>query len=215
MIRMYTNDGVWYLRDVLPMILGLSVLSATVSAPAQTTGPEEGTLRINLTDTSGLKVSSGSLSIKSGEGKVVYSATADGPVVQLPYGRYSVEFENPWSPRVSRDVVIDKPESFIELASTFVPEGGNTPVSISIKVDPAGSCTGEGSLWAKLVGVYSLDEMERRVVVPGGYALFEPVAAGSYVLIVVDGSKVRATLPIETTRPLVTAAVRLSACDSK
>jgi hypothetical protein len=111
--------------------------------------------------------------------------------------------------------VIDKPESFIELASAFVPEGGNPPASISIKVDPATSCTADGSLWAKLVGVYSLDEMERRIVVPGGYALFEPVAAGSYVLIVVDGLRVRAALPIETTRPLVTATVKLSTCDSK
>jgi hypothetical protein len=201
---------------LLKSVLGLSVLGATTTAFTQTAEPEKGTLTVNLTDTRGLKVSPGNLSIKSTQGKVVYSATADGQViVHLAYGRYSVEFENAWSPRVSRDVVIDKPDSFVELASTFVPEGGNLPASISIKVDPATSCTADGSLWAKLVGVYSRDEMERRIVVPGGYALFEPVAGGSYVLIVVDGPKVRATLPIETTRQLASATIRLSGCDSK
>ena len=180
------------------------------------TGDEQGALTINLTDTNGLKVSPGSLAIKSSQGKVVFSTTTEGPVlVHLPYGRYSVQFDNAWSPRVSRDVVIDKPDSFVELASTFVPEGGNPPISISIKVDPAVSCTTDGSLWAKLVGVYSQDEMERRVVVPGGYALFEPLKSGSYVLIIVDGAKVRAALPIETTRLLTRVTASLSACQAK
>jgi hypothetical protein len=176
---------------------------------------EQGALTINLTDRSGLKVSRGSLSIKSSEGRIVYTAAAEGQVVvHLPHGRYTVEFENEWSPVVRRDVVIDKQDCFVELASTFVPEGGNQAGSISIKVDPSTSCTVNGSLWAKLVGVYSQDAMERRIS-PVGYALFEPVEGGSYVVIVIDGSKVRATVPIITTRPITTATLTLSPCESK
>lgn len=204
------------MKQALPIVIALSVLSGTGAVRAQTAGSERGALTISLNDTSGLKVAPGSLTIKSGQGTVVYSATTEGPVVvHLPYGRYSVEFENAWSPLVSRQVVIDKPDSFVELAPTFVPEGGGLRVSISIKVDPATSCTAGGMLWAKLVGVHSQEEMERRIVLPGGYALFEPLGIGSYVLIVVDGSKVRATVPIETTGKLTTAAVKLSGCDSK
>jgi hypothetical protein len=199
--------------DALLKLFGISVAGVIAVALAQTTGPEQGALTINLNDTSGLRVAPGTLSIKSGQGVTIYSKMTEGPVfLHLPYGRYSVQFENQWSARVSREIVIDKADSFVELASTFVPEGGTLPISISIKVDPAASCTPNGLLWAKLVGVHSRDELERRIVLPGGYALFEPVTIGSYVLIVVDGSKVRATLPIETTRQLTTATVKLSAC---
>jgi hypothetical protein len=192
----------------------LIVMSAAVSVCGQSEN-QQGVLTINLTDTRGLQVSRGSLSIKSSQGKVVYATAAEGQaIVHLPYGRYSVEFKNEWSPPARRDVVIDKPECFLELASTFVPEGGNKPGSISIKVDPATSCTADGSLWTKLVGVYSQDVLERRIG-PGGYALFEPVEGGSYVVIVVDGSKVRAALPVATTRQITTATIALSGCESK
>ncbi len=204
------------MRAIRLCFAGVLMLVGVPSAASAQTANEQGALTINLTDTRGLKVASGTLTIKSKQGKVIYSATTEGPaLVQLPYGRYSVEFENAWSPHVSREVVIDKPESFIELASTFVPEGGNPLVSISIKVDPVTSCTADGSLWAKLVGVYSLDEMEQRVTVPGGYALFEPVRGGSYVLMIVDGTKLRAILPVETTRQLMAVTARLSPCGAK
>src|SRR5690242_17014175 len=105
------------------MTLALSALSQLAVVAAQAAGPLQGTLTISLNDTSGLKVAPGSLSIKSSQGAVVYSAMTDGPtVVHIPYGRYSVEFENTWSPRVSRQIVIDRPDSFVELAPTFVPE---------------------------------------------------------------------------------------------
>jgi hypothetical protein len=192
------------------MLIGL-----TATALGQT-GDEQGALTINFTSTNGLKMPRGRLSIKSNQGKVVYEAPAEGQaIVHLPYGRYSVAFEADWFEPVRRVVVVDKPDNFVQLGAVFdAPETGPLHVSISVKVEPATSCTADGSLWAKLVGVYSQEEMERRVVVPGGYALFEPVVSGSYVLIVVDGAKVRATLPIETTRLLTTATVSLSACQA-
>lgn len=189
-------------------------MTAAVGAIGQTEY-KQGTLTVNLTDTRGLKMPPGTLSIKSSEGKVVFAAAAEGQAIaHLPYDRYTVEFESAWSSMVRREVVIDKPDCFLELASTFVPEGGNMPGSISIKIDQTRSCTADGFLWAKLVAVYSQDAMERRIS-PGGYALFEPVEAGSYVVIVVDGAKIRATLPLVTTREITTATLTLSACEPK
>lgn len=194
-------------RSPVLLVLLVTTTAATVLAQA---AHQEGAVTISLTYINGQKAS-GRLSIKSSENRVVYSGEAEGRVtIHLPFGIYHLEFESAWSPRVSRDMVVDKLDSFIELASTFVPEGGSQPAAISVKVDPAKSCTPDGALWAKLVGVYSTDTMERAIS-PGGYALFEPVE-GSYVLIVIDGPRVRATLPVETTRQITTVTVGLPPC---
>jgi hypothetical protein len=196
------------------LLVYTAIAAATILG--QETKTERGTLTIKLTDTFGSKVSRGILSIKSSGGGVAYSAEAQGQVaVQLPYGRYTVEFGTNWYQPSRRDVVIDSPDSFAELAAIFVvPEENYAPGSISIKIDPAKSCSAEGSLWAKLIGVYTQDIMERHVS-SGGYALFEPVDRGAYIVIVVDGSNVRATSPIMTKGQITTASIALAACESR
>jgi hypothetical protein len=204
----------------LTTLLSTRLLFAGAVAVATILGQEtktgEAALTVNLIDTFGSKVSRGTLSIKSSEGGVVYSAEAqDQVVVHLPYGRYTMEFRANWYQTARREVLIDSPESFTVLAAIFVaPEENYTPGSISIKVDPAKTCGAEGSLWAKLVGVYTRDVLERHIS-PGGYALFEPVDRGVYVAIIVDGSKVRGTLPITTKGRITTATLNLSPCQSQ
>lgn len=196
-------------------VVGLIVLSWARVAPGQLSVTGQGVLALNFTDTRGLKITSGVLSIASSEGKLVYrSEVGSRAVVRLPYGRYEVTFDAESFRSAHRDVVIDKPECFVVMASAFVPEGKGPSGSISIKVEPAISCVGEGPLWAKLVGIFA-DVTEQREISTAGFALFDPVDAGAYVVIVVDGSRVRATLPISTTRMVTTATLDLSPCLSK
>jgi hypothetical protein len=198
------------------VLFALIILRATTAtAFAQNALNLQGTLTINLTDTRGLKLPRGKLSIKSNEGSIVYAAEVGGQaVIRLPYGRYTITFEADWFRPARRDVVVDGPECFVELAATFVPEGGSAPGSISIKVDPATSCASEGSLWAKLIGVYSQEVAERHVG-SAGFALFEPVESGTYVVIVVDGQKIRAAFPVAMTIPNTVATIVLSPCGPK
>lgn len=187
-----------------------------VSLAGRTAGQAEtetGTLTVNLSDTQGKGIPGGRLIITSSQGRTVYSENVIGSLtVRLPYGHYSVKFNSDWYTVVTGDVAIDKPQCFLELASTFVPEGGNTPKSVSIKVSPTASCTGDGVLWAKLVGVYSPKVMERSVG-NGGYALFEPLEEGVYVVIIVDGANVRATLPLATKGLVTVVNIKLSPCE--
>lgn len=178
----------------------------------------QGTLTIDLSSSRGLKLPRGRVSIRSSQGSSVFTAAAEGQVVvHLPYGRYTVEFDTNWFEPARRDVVIDKPDSFMELAARFVPEGGRAPGSISVRIEPATSCSAEGFLWAKLVGVHTQDAMERRITLGGsaGYALFEPVDDGTYILMVVDGARVRAMSSIITDHQLTTATLSLSPCESR
>lgn len=196
-------------------VIVLFIVGSSAIASGQDAAKDQSTLTINLTDSRGLKLPQGALSIRSSNGRTVYAAEAkDQAVVRLPYGRYSITFEANWYRPAHRDVVIDKPECFVELAAIFVPEEGNTPSSISIQVDPATSCTSGGSLWAKLVSVYSPDTMERRIGV-AGFALFEPVEAGVYAVIVVDGSKVRNVSPVVTVSQVTKTTLKLSPCESE
>jgi hypothetical protein len=196
-------------------LLILSVLTTIGAAEVLGQGEQQGTLTINLTNTRGVNLLQGKLSVKSSNNRLVYEGEATGQVtVRLPYGRYVVTYEDRVFSSVEREVLIDKSDSFVELAAAFVPEGGTHPSSISIKVVPETSCLSDGFLWVKLVGVFSQDTAERRVS-SRGYALFEPVEDGAYVIVVVDGTNVRATLPVVTTRQLVTATITLAPCTTK
>ena len=193
------------------------VSAALIAVPilCQRGKAEEGTLTVSIMDSFGSKVGRGMLSIESSGGAVVYSREVQSQaVVRLPYGRYRIEFTANWYQPARRDIVIDSAESFAALAAVFVAQEENyTPGSISIKVDPAKSCTAEGYLWAKLVGIYTQEAVERHIS-SRGYALFEPVDRGSYLAIIVDGSKVRATLPIVTKGQITVSTLSLPPCQS-
>jgi hypothetical protein len=196
------------------------VSAAIITAPVrcQEAKADEGTLTVDITDTFGSRVPSGMLSVRSTGGEVVYTAEVQSQaVVHLAYGRYTIEFRSNWYQPARRDVVINSAESFAELGAVFVAQEENyTPGSISIKVDPAKSCSAKGgaSLWAKLVGVYTRYAEERHIS-PRGHALFEPVDRGKYLVIVIDGSRVRAALPVVTKGQVTVANVSLPPCESE
>jgi hypothetical protein len=144
----------WQLTTISsPGLLLLGVFIAVATILGQETKADQGTLTSNLTDTFGSKVSRGILSIKSSDGGLVYSREAqDQAVVHLPYGRYTIAFQTNWDKSSRRDVVIDSPDSFADLAViSLLPEENYTASSISIKIEPVKSCAADGHLWAKLI----------------------------------------------------------------
>lgn len=187
-------------------------------ADAQTGQIPVAVLTVALRDSLGLQMPGGKLLIRNGEGKSIFSEVAqDTATVRLPYGRYTVSFETPFFQRVVREIDISRPEPFLVLGAEmdrFVLDGKNDPVAVSVSVTPSSSCRPDGLVWAKIIGVFSTNSFEQRIKPAGsvGVALFEPMEVGTYLIVVIDGSIVRATTFIETKKPLTVVSLSLSPC---
>ena len=190
----------------------LIAVAFVMSAPCPSL---EGKLTIQLVSTYGRKLSGGNLSIHSETGTLVFStAIQSQTIVKVPYGGYVVTFKSEFLKSVSRRVQVDRPDVFVVLATNMaeiVLDGRNEPVSVSIRAVPPSSCIPGGFLWAKLIGVYS-DYATERPLGSAGYALFEPLEVGTYIIIVIDGREIRALQPVETRGPITVVNLALSAC---
>jgi hypothetical protein len=189
---------------------------------AQPAVQREGTLTICLVNPFGKRLPPGRLSVTSG-GLSRYSADVDGvATVKLPYGTYTVTFEASWIEPARRVVEVDSAARFVVLTSQMEeleappksdPLGvPRDTISVSLRARPERSCKDGGILWAKLVGAFTDQVLERRVD-SYGYALFEPLVAGTYVLMVLDGDRVRTLQTVTTTRRLTVLQVPLSGCE--
>jgi hypothetical protein len=116
---------------------------------------------------------------------------------------------------VSRELTIDQPEALFVLSepfNNFVSDlTSPQPFAISIKVQPVKPCAPGGSLWAKLVGVYSTYSSERKIG-PNGFALFDAIDDGQYLLMIVDGTQIRATQLVKTDRKVTTVSITPQDC---
>jgi hypothetical protein len=200
-----------------PVVVGAVLLTLIVAGSyGQTVEEKKGTLIVNLMDNLGERLPAGRLSIVSSQGSTAYSSeVARSASVPLPYGRYTVSFETGFFQPVRREVVIDQPECFIILAAhmdRIVLDTPHDPVKVSLRVIPSASCSSDGFLWAKLVGVFSEYAAERRFL-SAGFALFEPVEVGTYLVMVLDGRNVRATKVFKTDRRVTVVELPLSPCE--
>jgi hypothetical protein len=177
----------------------------------------EGTLNIRIVSSLGATVRVGRLSIYA-NGTRAYSADVAGETtVRLPYGQYSVDFSSiAWKP-VHRQVKVDKPEVLVILGTTreefpgFLPEMRMEPLIISLRVSPAIACSQGLALWAKLVGVFS-DYSAEREIGPLGFTKFDPVDDGTYVVMIVDGERVRSVQSVTTTAKVSVVNLALPEC---
>ncbi|HUA20647.1 MAG TPA: hypothetical protein VMB25_17990, partial [Bryobacteraceae bacterium] len=174
--------------------------------------PENSALTIRLTSPLGGTLPSGNLTI-SRQGRSVLATTAkDEYVAHLPYGRYTIRFTAKFLRPVQREVEVNRPEQFLILAADpedFVLDLPMKPVGLSIRVTGR-PCSGR-RLWAKLVGVYT-DYSSERLMSPLGFALFDSITPGAYILAIIDGDRVRATQSVATRGPLTTVGVSLVDC---
>jgi hypothetical protein len=182
---------------------------------AQDAAGDSGTLTAHILSLSGGPLPAGRLSVEDKTGKLLYAARVQGDTtLSLPFGDYVVTFESEFIKQVRRIVKVDKKDTFVVIATDMddiVLDIPHDPVGVTIAVRPPPPCQPGNYLWARLVSVFSGWSMERKIT-PEGYALFEPVESGVYVVIVVEGKTVRSTQPILTNGPLTSVKVNLDKC---
>jgi len=178
---------------------------------------KKGTLTVILTTSFGGMALPGQLSITASSGVPVYSKGASGKAtLDLPYGEYTVSFQGDFVKKVARSVLIDRPQCLLVLAadmvSITVDSQPHKPTAITVRVSPTDACRKGDMVWAKLVGVFRNYESERPLSM--GMTLFEPVEHGEYVLIVIDGGRVRAMRSIATSGPITATTLTLDNCQA-
>jgi hypothetical protein len=171
-------------------------------------------LTILVASNVGGPVRTGSLSVTR-NGRQVYSAEIkSGAMVRLPYGDYTVDFKAfGWKP-VHKQIKVEKPEGLIVLGAIGedLMEIRDVPVAITLKVSPSTSCSADSEMWAKLVGVFS-DYSTQEKVGPYGITLFDSIDAGTYVVMIVDGKRVRAVQAVTTKSRVTVVPLTLLECN--
>jgi hypothetical protein len=188
------------------------VFSEKTLGQNQTT--DHGRLSIKLLDYSGREVSA-TLSIASADTRVIFQQNVKGgATTDVPYGSYLISLSDDFLLPAKREVNVDHPETFVTLVTRineFNDLGLGAPTSVSIRLQPAKSCSADGYIWVKMVGVYADFSAERKVS-PGGFALFEPIYYGQYLLLVLDGGRVRTTQILDPKGKVTTIDIRLPDC---
>lgn len=186
-----------------------------VSSFGQTEPPKSSSVTFEFVSNRGGAPLSGRFVIDSSNGRVYDAKVTQEVTVRLPYGKYLVLYEDSIYSPVSREVRVDQPEAFFVLSeplNNFVSdEADGKPSAISVRVQPIQTCSPGGALWAKLVGVYSAYSAERKIG-PNGFALFDAIDDGQYLLMIVDGAEVRATQLVKTDRKITTVSVTPQEC---
>lgn len=175
----------------------------------------EGHLSVRLSDPNGFDLPAGVFTVRTESGDVVYHASAHRAVeLDLPYGRYEIAFDSDFTIPASRAVVIDQRTRFVTLAAAFDVHNlhlTDDQVAISVRVGAAKTCTGGSRIWVKLAGLFTTYMAEQQMSA-GGYALFERVPVGTYIVVVVDGQSARAFKSVRTSGPVTTITMPLSPC---
>jgi hypothetical protein len=175
----------------------------------------EGTLELRFVTVFGDAVSPGRITIRKADGSPVITAVSSqqlGPQ-KLPYGSYEITFESrDWTTKKTI-VKIDRAKVLVTLAieMNVSLDFGEIDLAVSVRIQPPASCTQDGVIYAKLVGAFSDFVMETKLS-SRGLGLLEPIPPGKYALIVTDGPKVRAAVPVEMTGPVTVVDVQLKVC---
>lgn len=183
---------------------------------AQSSNEEVGALTVQMKTLLGGKLPPSHVRIRSKSGELISSVEATNEIkIVLPYGAYVVTVEGTFLETASREVVVNRPNCFLVLATDmarFVLDTEMKPVAVSVQAIPHESCDAHERLWAKLVGVYG-DYSAEEPIGLHGFALFEPLQVGIYVLMIAEGGRVRAVMPVTTKGPVTTVKAQLSPCE--
>jgi len=206
-----------------PLYLGLLIcfLIGNGQIRGQTDAGGTAEVTVLLRDYYGHSLPRGKITVRTSVGALVYSEEAQDAIrVRLPYGHYKLFFEGMLYEPASREFTVREPEQLVVLAAhpeRFILDAPNEPISITVKVYPVGGCSISGAIWLRLVGTFSDYAAERFVKPSGeiGVALFESVQAGSYVLMIVEGEKVRAVQAIDAKKMLTDVDIHLAGCGGK
>ena len=157
----------------------------------------------------------GRLIVDSDNGRS-YDATVTREItIRLPYGDHRVSFIPDGFRETNRLIAVDQPEHFYVIplsvgdAIPLIDNAGPTkPILLRAQIAPLKTCNGGEFLWAKLIGVYT-DYSEIQRIRPDGSVTFQGESPDLYMLLILDGSEVRAS------RVLLggTTQIKLSDCE--
>ena len=206
----------------LTIRITILLYAAVALGQAQSSREESGTLVVELKTLLGGKLAWSTVVIRSESGDLVSSFNRndgsdalDEVKTVLPYGTYTVTVKGTFLVTASRKVVVDQPNCFVVLATDMgreVLDFRIDRVAVSIATTPAEPCDPKERLWAKLIAVYG-DYSAERLVGPHGFALFEPVELGKYILVIAEGDRVRGLTPVTTKGTVTRIKVQLSPCE--
>jgi hypothetical protein len=185
----------------------------TRPAPSEVFQPDSvATLTVRAVSLNGLPLPVGNLRVTGGKGNVVFDGRIAGEVsFKLPYGTYNFSLTGDFIRPTERRVPVSHSNALVVLASEFHYHDDLDSTSISFHVHPSKSCSEGKPLWAKLVSVYSDDQLIEPISAPG-YGLVEQVRHGTYVLVVVDSGTVRGTQVVKTSGPTTVVDMTLNEC---
>lgn len=199
-------------KAVCRVVIGLVAFNARMLAQGEQ--PNYGSLTVLLSDYWGHPVT-GRISIVDTHGVSIYDEMVNSRLtIRLTYGRYVVGLMDEFFVPIRREVTIDRDQAFLVLPARLAEINDAQPdqfTDVSIRVQPASACSANTKLWAKMIGVFS-DYSATSIISPYGFALFESIYYGRYVLLVLDGEEVRATRFVDPKGKITTVNVELSAC---
>jgi hypothetical protein len=197
----------------LVLLIGIAASGWLYAQPAP---PQYGDVTFELVGNGG-GPGGGTLEICSVDGGKIYERQVDREAAfHLEYGKHLVQYTAPSSAGVLRYITVDQPKSFVVIPwrlENFIYDGPPAePWTLQISVKSVNSCATGGSLWAKLVGVYSdysavrviehepvtrdrLDNLDR-VIESNGVVTFDSLDHGFYLLMILDAEHIRATRTI-------------------
>lgn len=193
-----------------------AILAMSASLPGQSEPPKGSVVTFEFVNTFGNEPLSGRFVLDSSNGRIHDGKVTGELTLSLPYGKYLALYEGNFFSPVSREVIVDQPEALFVLSEPLKNFAGIDappldPFFISVRVQPVKPCAPGTSLWAKLVGVYSTYSAERKIG-PNGFALFDAIDDGPYVLMIVDGTQTRAIQLVEADRKVKTISITPQDC---
>lgn len=130
-------------------------------------------------------------SVGNGNGAVFESETGD--LDRVPYGDYRVRALAPGFNTGERSITIDRPNMWVTMPLTVWSHFVRDEPVLSGKIVPP---IADGTVWAKLVGVYNNVVLESAVTGQGLFH-FEPKDPGLYIVLVIKSDRVLDTAQIE------------------
>jgi hypothetical protein len=224
----------------LPKLALLAGIAVSALVHGQTDVPNFGDVTFEFVGPDGGPPGVGTLEIYSVDGgKIIEQHVEAEATFRLSYGKHLVNFIAQSSVGERRYVTVDEPKSFVVIpwrVENFVTDYSfPTPHELQIAVKPATSCAPGGSLWAKLVGVYSdyarvgkfeshdlvtLDNLDffgvkGRKMESEALVTFDSLDYSQYLIMIVDADHLRATQAVTPLGKVTRVNITLPACDQK
>jgi hypothetical protein len=194
----------------------VAILAMSASLAGQSEPPKVSVVTFEFVASIGGEPLSGRFVLDSSNGRIHDGKVTGELTLSLPYGKYLALYQDNFFAPISREVIVDRPEALFVLSEplknfTGIDTPPSDPFAISVRVQPAKPCAPGTSLWVELVGVYSTYSAERKIG-PNGFALFDAIDDGSYVLMILDGTQTRATQLVKTDRKVTTVSITPQDC---